>query len=328
MPKSIHPREIANFTDAIALTLKKNDPASVLKALLNFGEYLYKKYPDMNNEEIQKALTKSHITFKRHYLTVNTLTNLGAMTGIATNYYSDRDDKCEEMLAKGDDSLFGIYKAWKIGAVVFAYFIGDDVKGDLFADLKNEVKVKTREWNKEVCSVADKIVDDLILDRAKKQDTMNKLEAICIQYQKLMIIDLKKSVLQLSQKDLDLFLDKKGSINIDKILSSPMHKYPELQKAKKRYFAITKLRETLSDHKISPSERLDHFNLLIKNPKIISVFTNNSTGTTLWKAFLSLIRAVRVTGVAGFFHSSQKRKAKTEFMRKVIEPAKRTRISH
>jgi hypothetical protein len=326
MVKTINPKEIGKYTDEVYLKLKSDNPASVLKSLLEFGEYLSKQFPDKNNEEIQKALTKSHITFDTYTLGNNELANLGAMNGIATQYYSARDDKCEEMLAKGDDSLFRTYKAWKIATVVFAYFVGDSVKGDLFAHLKDEVKNKTQEWSKEVNKHADDIVNERILELAKQQDTINKMQAVCIQYQNLIVIDLKKSALTLPQVQLNVFLDKKGTINVDKMLEESMSKYPEIQKAKKRYKSISKLRDALADTKTTPSARLDKFNSLVKDPKIITPFTNNGNGKKLWASFLSLIRAVRVTGVAGMFHGRNKRRAKTQFLSTVgLQPVKRPR---
>jgi hypothetical protein len=295
-------KQIKAYTDVIFDELKNDSPIKLVKAFLKFGEFLGEQFPDKNNEEIQKELKKSGITFDPYVLAELALIKLGAMHGIATTYYSDRDDKCEEMLAKGDASLLHTYKAWKIAIVVFSYFVEESPNKDLFIGLTAKVKEKTNAWSEVVNSYVDRVVEK---DSARKQIII-KLQNICQQYQELIIVEIKKAALELPRPQLALLKNENGKIDLEKVIKLPdfdVHKYPAFHAAKIRYLAIHTLNNSLNDQTATSFAKLTRFCSLTNNADIKNILTSNTAEKSLWSALINLVRAVRISGIAGFFHA-------------------------
>lgn len=171
--------EFKKLADNIFLDLQKDDFEILLRDLLNFGNYLIENFPDKKVEEILKAL-KRCTNIPSYELDEKALIRLGAMATIATNYYSDNDEKSEQMVAKGDYSLVRTYEAWKKAAVIFAAFGkrpgGDSKDSDLFLGLQKQVQGKTMEWQEAVIEKINKIVMLKSKEEEIKRDKRDRIK--------------------------------------------------------------------------------------------------------------------------------------------------------
>ncbi len=123
---------------------------------------------------------------------------------------------------------------------------------------------------------------------------------------------MKQAVLALPRSQLASLKDKKGNIDIEQVLEIPgvnVHDYPALYKARVHYLAITQLNNLPGDQTKTFSARLDRFCSLVKNAKIEHILTSSPAEKTLWNSLLNIIRAFRVSGAAGFFHTGKKMQA-------------------
>ncbi|MBV8802968.1 MAG: hypothetical protein JO131_08425 [Gammaproteobacteria bacterium] len=176
--------KLRDFTDKIFFSLQKNNFETLLHELLNFGDYLIAEFPDKKLEDISKNL-ETYADLPSYELNNEMLSGLGAMSMIATTYYSNNDDLCEKMVSQGDYSLLRTYEAWKKAVVIFANFVKklDSNKNDLYVGLINQVKNKLTAWQDDVIKKVDMIVTlktpagiATLIEAEIKQEKKNKEE--------------------------------------------------------------------------------------------------------------------------------------------------------